>query len=348
MKHERNTAKTRESAVDSMSQNVPFCPLSTNRFANRAAENLNPPPPANIGLAKGCSLGRENGYNMTMGTALSRKFTLNDLRAARTTGGKIAMLTCYDFTTARLMQESGVPMLLVGDSAANVILGHSTTLPVPLNFMIEITAAVKRGAPLALVIADMPFGSYAADVNLGVRTVCRMVKLSGCDCVKMEVAAGHAELVRQLADVGVAVVAHIGLRPQSVNVLGGYKFQGRTAEEARAIVTLATQMERAGAAALLLEAVPPEVSARVVERTKIPVIGCGAGPACHGCVIVTHDGIGLSAHRPRFAPTLVDVGAAMKESFANYVEQVTSGRYPAAEHQYEMPADQRARFSSES
>src|SRR5690349_25140751 len=118
-----------------------------------------------------------------MPAPLTRKYTLSDLRTARQSGTKVPMLTCYDYTTARLMQESGVPMLLVGDSAANVILGHSTTLPVPLNFMIEITAAVKRGAPLALVIADMPFGSYAADVNLGVRTVCRMVKLSGCDCV---------------------------------------------------------------------------------------------------------------------------------------------------------------------
>jgi 3-methyl-2-oxobutanoate hydroxymethyltransferase len=236
----------------------------------------------------------------------------------------------------------------VGDSAANVILGHSTTLPVPLSFIIELRAAVKRGAPLALVVADMPFGSYGGDVNLGVRTVCRMIKLSGCDSVKLEVAAGQVYLVRQLADVGVAVMAHLGLRPQSVNVLGGYKFQGRTAEEARGIVSLATQMERAGAAALLLEAVPPEVSARVVERTRIPVIGCGAGPACHGSVIVTHDGIGLSTHRPRFAPTLGDVAAAMKESFANYVEQVSSGRYPAAEHQYEMAPEQRARFLAES
>lgn len=278
---------------------------------------------------------------------LTRKFTLSDLRAARQSGAKVPMLTCYDFTTARLMQEAGVPLLLVGDSAANVILGHPTTLPVSLSFMIEITAAVRRGAPLAMVVADMPFGSYSGDLNLGVRTVCRMVKLSGCDCVKMEVAAGHAELVRQLADAGVAVMAHLGLRPQSVNVLGGYKYQGRTAAEAKAIVSLAAQMERAGAAALLLEAVPPEVSARVVQQTGIPVIGCGAGPACHGSVIVTHDGIGLSTHRPRFVPTLGDVSVVLKECFAGYVEQITSGRYPAAEHQYEMNAEEKVRFANE-
>src|SRR5690348_10300978 len=173
-----------------------------------------------------------------MPAPLTRKYTLSDLRTARQSGTKVPMLTCYDYTTARLMQEAGVPMLLVGDSAANVILGHATTLPVPLSFMIEISAAVRRGAPLCFVIADMPFGSYVGEGRVGLRSVTRMVKLSGCDCVKLEVAAGHAELVRQLTDAGVAVMAHLGLRPQSVNVLGGYKFQGRTAEEVRAIVAL--------------------------------------------------------------------------------------------------------------
>lgn len=280
-----------------------------------------------------------------MNQPLTKKFTLSDLRAARTSGAKIPMLTCYDFSTARLMHEAGVPTLLVGDSASSVILGHSSTIPVPLSFMIEITAAVRRGAPMAMVVADMPFGSYGGESRFGVRNVMKMVKLSGCDCVKLEVASGHAELVRQLADSGVAVMAHIGLRPQAVNVLGGYKFQGRTAEEAQSILALALQMEQSGAAALLLEAVPQDVSAKVVQRTAIPVIGCGAGPACHGSVIVTHDGIGLSQHRPRFAPTLGDIGATMKESFAAYVQMVSSGKYPAAEHQYEMPAAEKEKFN---
>src|SRR3989440_8936125 len=136
-----------------------------------------------------------------------RKFTLADLRAARRGGTKVPMLTCYDFTTARLMQEAGVQALLVGDSTANVVLGHPTTLPVPLSFMIEITAAVRRGAPLALVVADMPFGSYQESVAQGVRNVCRMVKRSGCDCVKLEVAEGHLPLVGALAEAGVGVMA---------------------------------------------------------------------------------------------------------------------------------------------
>jgi len=273
-----------------------------------------------------------------------RKFTLSDLRAARTSGDKIAMLTCYDFTTARLMQEARVPMLLAGDSAANVILGYETTLPVSLEFMIEITAAVRRGAPNCFVVADMPFGSYGSSLLHWVENVYRMVKLSGCDCVKIEVAAGHAELVKTLADAGVAVMAHLGLRPQSVGILGGYKFQARTAAQANDVVSLSLAMQKAGAAALLLEAVPPEVSQRVVEETAIPVIGCGAGPACHGSVIVTHDGIGLTQRRPKFAPLLSDLSEPMKRVFADYVKRVSSREYPATEHQYEMPPEEKAKF----
>ena len=279
-----------------------------------------------------------------MASPLTRKITVNDLRAAREGGAKIAMLTCYDFTTARLMQAAGVPALLVGDSAANVVLGHPTTLPVKLSFMMELTAAVRRGAPLALVVADMPFGSYQGSVARGVKNVCRMVQYSGCDCVKLEVAGSHADLVRELADTGVAVMAHLGLRPQTVGLLGGYRFQGRTADEARQIVALALQMQSAGAVALLLEAVPAEVAKAVVEATKIPVIGCGAGPDCHGSVFVTHDALGLSPSSPRFAPRLGDLAKPSLAAFAEYVRQVGSGEYPAPDQQYQMDAGERAKF----
>lgn len=279
-----------------------------------------------------------------MASALTRKMTLNDLRSARTGGTKVAMLTCYDFTTARLMQEAGVPALLVGDSAANVVLGHPTTLPVSLSFMMEITAAVRRGAPLALLLADMPFGSYHGSVERGVTNVCRMVRKSGCDMVKLEVAAQHADLVRELSGAGVAVMAHLGLRPQTVGLLGGYKFQGRTADEAREIVALALQMQGAGAAALLIEAVPAEVGKAVAEAVEIPVIGCGAGPHCHGHVFVTHDALGLTQSPPRFAPKLGDLAAPAVAAYAEYVRQVGSGEYPASPQQYEMPAPERAKF----
>jgi len=278
-----------------------------------------------------------------MASSMSKKFSFNDLRAARKSGTKVPMLTCYDYTTARLMQEAGVPVLLVGDSASNVVLGYPTTLPVSLSFMIELTAAVVRGAPNCLVLADMPFGSYHGSLDRGVSNVCKMVKRSGCDGVKLEVAEGQLPLIEALHDAGVAIVAHLGLRPQAVG-LTGYRYQGRTAAEAQSIVSLAVRMQQSGAAAVLLEAVPPEVSAAVVEATSIPILGCGAGPACHGHVFVTQDALGMSQHVPRFVPSLGDVAGAMTSSFQQYVRQVSDGSYPAAEHCYEMPADEREKF----
>jgi 3-methyl-2-oxobutanoate hydroxymethyltransferase len=275
-----------------------------------------------------------------MATGLTKKVTLSDLRAARETGTKLAMLTCYDYTTARLMEEAGVPLLLAGDSAANVILGHDTTLPVPLDFMIQITAAVRRGAPHALVMADMPFGSYHGSVERAIESVCRMVQQSGCDAVKLEAAESQLPAIRELADAGVAIFAHLGLRPQSVGVLGGYRFQGRTARQAEQIVALSRRMVEAGASGLLLEAVPPQVSQAVVQAVDVPVIGCGAGPACCAHVVVTHDLLGLTARPPRFAPAMGDVRTPLAACFAEYVRRVADGRYPAAEHAYEMPTDQ--------
>ena len=279
-----------------------------------------------------------------MPAPLEKKYTLNELRSARATGERVAVLTCYDFTTAKLMHAAGVPALLVGDSAANVILGHSSTLPVSLAFMIELTAAVRRGAPDAFLIADMPFGSYQASDAQGVRNVSRMLKLTGCDCIKLEVAPSHASLVSRLADAGVAVMAHLGLKPQSVQVLGGYAPQGKTAGQANAIVQTAVVMQKAGAAALLLETVPPAVSEAVVAATEVPVIGCGAGPACHGSVIVTHDGLGLTGRRAKFVPALEELSPRMVDAFARYVESVQSRSYPAAEHQYTMPPEAASEF----
>jgi 3-methyl-2-oxobutanoate hydroxymethyltransferase len=274
----------------------------------------------------------------------TKKFTLTDLRKARESGKKLAMLTCYDFTTARLMQEAGVPLLLVGDSATNVILGHDTTVPASLDFQIEITAAVRRGAPYSFVIGDMPFGSYGGSIDYGVSSVCRMVKLSGCDCVKLEAADSHAPLVKALADIGVAVMAHLGLRPQTVGVLGGYRYQGRTAVDAQQIVSTALKMQDAGAVAILLEAVPPEVAKRVVDQLRVPVIGCGAGPSCHGHVVVTHDALGLTTHRPRFVPQVGDLATPLKQAFAEYVNRIASGTYPAPEHYYEMVEEEKRKF----
>jgi 3-methyl-2-oxobutanoate hydroxymethyltransferase len=276
-----------------------------------------------------------------MSSPPARKFTLNDLRGARASGAKVPVLTCYDFTMASLMERAGVPAILVGDSAANVVLGHETTLPVPLHFMIQITAAVRRGAPHSFVIADMPFGSYHGSTGRAVRNVFRMVQLSGCDCVKLEAAESQLAAIRELSDAGVAIMAHLGLRPQAVGVLGGYRAQGRTADDAGRIVELAARMQESGAAAILLEAVPAEVSAAVVDATHVPVIGCGAGPACHGHVVVTHDMLGLTERPPRFVPDIGDIATPLLACFGEYVRQVRDGTYPAAEHGYEMPAEQK-------
>lgn len=274
----------------------------------------------------------------------SKKFTIGDLRAARASGRKVAMLTCYDYTTARLMHEAGVPSILAGDSAANVMLGHPTTLPVSLDFMIEITAAVRRGAPDALLVADMPFGSYQASVEQGVMNIFEMVKRTACDAVKVEIASGHGDLIRRCADAGVSVVAHLGLRPQAVGLMGGYRVQGKTAKDAADIVALALLMEQHGAAAILLEAVPPEVATAVVNATNIPVIGCGAGPACHASVIVTHDALGLTLAAPKFVPHLADLATPFRQAFTDYVRAVSTGAYPAPEHTYDMPPEEKQKL----
>ena len=279
-----------------------------------------------------------------MGMPIPHKFGLSDLRQARAKGRKLAMLTCYDYTTARLMHEVGVPMILVGDSAANVILGHATTLPVSLEFMIEITRAVRRGAPDALLIADMPFGSVHGSLARSVRNVVKVVQQTGCDMVKIETTPRSARLITELADAGVAVMAHLGLKPQSIHVLGSYRYQARTAAEARQLIDEALSMERAGAAALLLEAVPPEVSELLVRRSRLPVVGCGAGPACHASVVVTHDLLGLTTTAPRFVPVLSDLATKMKTAFSEFMGQLQNGAYPASEHCYSMPPAEREAF----
>jgi 3-methyl-2-oxobutanoate hydroxymethyltransferase len=277
--------------------------------------------------------------------SLFKRFTIADLRDARKSGRKVPMLTCYDYTTARLMHEAGVPSILAGDSAANVILGHPTTLPVSLDFMIEIAGAVRRGAPNSLLVGDMPFGSYQASEELALTNIFEMVKRSNCDAVKMEVSAGHAQLVRRATDAGVSVVAHIGLRPQAVGLMGGYKAQGRTAKDADEIVALALLLEKHGAAAILLEAVPEEVSGAVIKAIGIPVIGCGAGNVCHASVIVTHDALGLTPAAPKFVPKLADLATPYKQAFEQYIRAVESGEYPGKEHGYSMIEEEKKKFA---
>lgn len=248
----------------------------------------------------------------------------------------MAMLTCYDYTTATHMRAAGVPMILVGDSAGSVVLGHATTLPTPLSFLIELTAAVKRGHPECFLMADLPFGSYHESVAQGMRSIIRMIQRGQPDAVKLEVTDAHLPVVKAASEAGVAVVAHIGLRPQAVGVLGGYKTQGRTEAAAEELVDLAVRCQEAGAVALLLEAVPSEAAGRVVDATALPVIGCGAGPRCHAHVVVTPDLLGLSGHRPKFVPADHDLSGAVRGAIKDWVVAVASGAYPGAEHEYRM------------
>jgi 3-methyl-2-oxobutanoate hydroxymethyltransferase len=274
---------------------------------------------------------------------MATPFTMNELRTARKTGKRVSMLTCYDYTTARLLEAAGVQILLVGDSASGVILGHPSTLPITLDFLIELTAAVKRGAPNTLVMGDLPFGSYQAGGASAIDNACEMIKRSGCDAVKVEVSEYHLDMVKALSQSGVAVVAHLGLRPQAVGLMGGYKFQGRTVDEANHIVKQAMSFAHAGAAAILLEAVPAEVGQKVVDETDVPVIGCGAGPACHAHVVVLQDLLRQTPRQPKFVPH-IELSASLTESAARYVKMIESGDYPTAAHGYAMPDDQRRLF----
>ncbi len=273
-----------------------------------------------------------------------KKVTLADLHSARSAGEKLAMLTCYDFTTATVMQQAGVPLLLVGDSAANVILGHDSTTAIRQPFLQELTAAVRRGAPLAYLMADMPFGSYHGEIGQAVDNVCEMVRTTGCDAVKLEAVARQSKLIRSIADAGVAVCAHLGLRPQSVQ-LHGYRAQARTAKAATMLVQTARRMQRAGAAMLLLEAVPAEAAKLVVEAVDIPVIGCGAGPAPMSHVVVLQDLLGLSNHRPKFVPQLPQ--ASLRATVDAYVDLIETAAYPAGEHCYAMAPGEAEKLSTD-
>ncbi len=267
---------------------------------------------------------------------MNKPFTLRSLRRMVDEGTPFAALTCYDATMARWLQRAGVPVLLVGDTAAEMVLGLPGTIHAPLDLLIQLTAAVKRGAPHCMVMADMPFLSYQADESEAIRNAGRFLVEGRADCVKLEVDGTFTGLVSQLNRAGIPVVAHIGSRPQQVKHDGGYRSAGRTTAEANRLVEEARRLEEAGATMILVEAVPAQVSEAIVERTSIPVIGCGAGPACHGQVVVTQDLAGLTDWQPAFARPLADLGAAIQSLGENWVKRVGSGNLGT--HPYEMAA----------
>lgn len=247
------------------------------------------------------------------------------------------MLTAYDFPTAAAAAAAGVDILLVGDSMGCVLLGHANTQAVPLDLMVILAEAVRRGAPGVYLMGDLPFESMQGGAEAVVSASRRFRDEAGCDGVKLEVASTDAPLVNRLASAGFEVTAHLGLRPQTVERPEDYRAQARDAEGIAALVRDARNMEVAGAAMLLLEAVPAEASAAVVSAVQIPVLGCGAGPSCHGHVVVTEDLLGLGMQRPpRFVPVLASLEGEIRSALRRYVEAIAEGAYPAAEHVYPL------------
>lgn len=266
---------------------------------------------------------------------LPRRVTARTLRGWAEAGTPFACLTAYDAVTARWLERGGVPVLLVGDTAAEMVLGFDSTIRVPLEFMLMITAAVRRGAPRAYVMGDMPFMSYQASPDDAMVNAGRFLSEGLADAVKLEVDGEDAPLVRRMARAGIPVVAHIGCRPQHVK-LSGYRTAGTTAAEARTILDDARRLEDAGASMLLLEATPNEVASRLVEQADIPVIGCGAGPACHGQIVVTQDLLGLTDRQPSFASPMRDLGTEMVDFAADWRQRVESREL--GPHPYRMKA----------
>jgi 3-methyl-2-oxobutanoate hydroxymethyltransferase len=267
------------------------------------------------------------------------KVTLHTLRKQKTAGQKISMLTCYDATFARLLDGAGVDILLVGDSLGMVIQGQSTTLPVTLDEMIYHCRLVARGTRRAQVVGDMPFMSYQASLEDGLRSAGRMVKEGGCEAVKLEGGAQHAELVRRMVMAGIPVMGHIGLTPQSVHQMGGFKVQGKSDAQARRLVDDARSLEQAGAYSLVLEGIPMELAGEITQALEIPTIGIGAGAGCDGQVLVIYDLLGMDdGFRPRFVRKYEAFAARIRTAVASYVDDVRSGRFPSADESFSTAA----------
>ena len=273
------------------------------------------------------------------------KLPLTELQEMTSRGDPIVMVTAYDFPSGRLADAAGMDIVLVGDSAAMTILGHSTTVPATMEEMLMLTRAVTRGAKRPIVVADMPFGSFQVSDEDALRNAIRLVKDAAADAVKLEGAGPSLSRVVALVGAGIPVMGHIGLTPQSATMLGGFRAQGRTAEKARRLLDEAIALEEAGCFALVLEAVPAPVAARISESLVIPTIGIGSGAECDGQVLVLHDLLGLYEGRsPRFAKRYADIGGDIRSALERFGAEVRSGAFPAEEHTYAMPEEELEAF----
>ncbi|WP_306366814.1 3-methyl-2-oxobutanoate hydroxymethyltransferase [Nocardiopsis sp. CC223A] len=267
------------------------------------------------------------------GGVTNRRVTIRDLAAAKRRGEAWPMLTAYDALTARVFDEAGIPVLLVGDSAANVVYGYDTTVPISVDELVPLTAAVSRSTKRALVVADLPFGSYQASPEQALATASRFMKEGGAQAVKLEGGHSVARQVELLVSAGIPVMAHLGLTPQSVNTLGGYRVQGR-GEAAAGLLKDAKELERAGAFAVVLECVPSDLAAQVTEQLDIPTIGIGAGKATDAQVLVWQDMAGLSPRVAKFVKTYANLHETLRDAASSFADEVVNGVFPDAEHSY--------------
>jgi 3-methyl-2-oxobutanoate hydroxymethyltransferase len=263
--------------------------------------------------------------------------TLPGLAEKKRLGEPIAMVTAYDYPSAQVAQAAGVDVVLVGDSGAMTVLGYPTTVPVSLDEMLMLAAAVRRGLRTPLLVGDLPFGSYEASDQLAVAAAQRFVKEAGCDAVKLEGGGTSAQRARAIVAAGIPVMGHVGLTPQTATALGGYRAQGRTAERALEVARDAFALQEAGCFSIVFEAIPAAVAATLVPRLKVPVIGIGAGPATDGQVLVFHDLLGIyDGHAPRFAKRYAELRAEMVSGVAEYVTEVRERIFPGPEHAYSI------------
>ena len=265
------------------------------------------------------------------------KNTVSTISEQKKSGDKITMLTAYDYSTAKLADESGVNTILVGDSLGMVMLGYEDTLSVTMEDMLHHTKAVTRGAENALVVADMPFMSYQTSVYDAVVNAGRLIKEGRAQAVKLEGGAAVAEQIRAICDAQIPVVAHLGLTPQSVNAFGGFKVQGKTAERAKQLIEDAKIVEKAGAFAVVLECIPAPLAEKITESINIPTIGIGAGAGCDGQVLVYQDMLGMfGGFTPKFAKRYENVGEIMVNAFKKYIDEVKTGVFPSEEHSFKL------------
>lgn len=265
------------------------------------------------------------------------KNTVQTFKEAKNNHMKLAMLTAYDYSTAKLQDEAGINGILVGDSLGNVILGYEDTISVTMEDMIHHGAAVARGAKNALVVVDMPFMSYQTSVYDAVVNAGRLMKEGRANAVKLEGGVSVCPQIKAITDAGIPVMAHLGLTPQSINAFGGFKVQGKNEAAARRLIDDARAVEEAGAFALVLECVPAKLAKIISEQLTIPTIGIGAGAGCDGQILVYQDMLGMfSDYTPKFVKRFAEVGSVMKEAFANYIKEVQAETYPAEEHTFKI------------